>query len=284
MESTPENRKRTVLITGAARGLGAAAVTRFLAGGWRVAVADLTVPEPTSYRHPPHDDILPVTMDVTQDDSVAKALRHVEKWSPDGLDAVVTFAGVTGIGPLMDTPIQDIDRVLDVNVLGTHRTVQASWHLIRQAGGRVVLIGSETGRQRAMPMNGAYAMSKHAVEAYADALRRELMFVGVDVILMQPGPFRTGMTSRITAAFDAVPDSSPFKPLAREAGKRVGDEDAKASDPSVLAEAVFHATTAHHPKPRYPVRLNRRRELLDRLPTALVDRILKYSLARSEGA
>ncbi|GAB79006.1 Short-chain dehydrogenase [Austwickia chelonae] len=277
MEDPPENRTRSILITGAARGLGAAAAERFLAGGWRVAAADLTAPD---LGNRTTADILTLDMDVTQDDSVTQALHRIEEWTPHGLDAVTTFAGVTGIGPLMDTPTQNIHRILDVNVLGTHRTIQASWQLVRRAGGRIILIGSETGRQHAMPMNGAYAMSKHAIEAYADALRRELMFVGIDVTLMQPGPFRTEMTSRITATFDAVPDDSPFKPLARAARARVAEEDAKASDPSVLAEAVFHAATARRARTRYPVRLDRGRELLDRLPTTLVDRILRRSLTR----
>src|SRR5699024_11538306 len=60
---------------------------------------------------------------------------------------------------------------------------------------------SETGPQHGMPMNGPYAMSKHAVEAYADSLRRELMFLGIDVVLVQPGPFRTGMTASIRRRF-----------------------------------------------------------------------------------
>ena len=66
-------------------------------------------------------------------------------------------------------------------------------------------------------LNGPYAMSKHAIEAYSDALRRELMFVGVPVIVVQPGPFRTDMVGGIDAAFAA--SVRPDSPFARLAGR-----------------------------------------------------------------
>lgn len=121
-------------------------------------------------------------------------------------------------------------------------------------------------------------MSKHALEAYADALRRELMFVGVDVVLMRPGPFRSAMTQRIVPVLDAVPEDSPFKPLAVAGAPRVEQEHARASDPAILADAVFRAATTRRPRARYAVRLHRGRELMDRLPVVVVDRLLKRAL------
>ncbi len=219
-------------------------------------------------------------MDVADATSVEKALDRVEVWAPDGLDAVATFAGIGCIGPLMDIPVSKVEQVLDVNVLGTHRTVRASWRLVERAGGRVVLIGSEVGWQHALPLNGPYAMSKHAIEAYADALRRELMFVGVDVVLLQPGPFRSSMTSRIAPVMEAVPRDSPFKPLAMDATTRLATVASHASDPAVLAEATYRAATVPRPRTRYSVRPHRGRALLNRLPVPLVDRLLLRALNR----
>lgn len=128
----------TALVTGATGGLGAAAVERFLAAGWRVAAADLA-PPPEADRA----GVLPLGMDVTDDVSVEAAAARVAAWSPAGLDAVVTYAGIGCVGPLMDLPLAEIERVLDINVLGTHRTVRATWPLVEAAGGRFILIGSE---------------------------------------------------------------------------------------------------------------------------------------------
>ncbi len=254
-----------------------------------MAAADISPPNagsgnglPAHSRNGSADDLLPITMDISDGTSVSEAMHIVEEWSPGGLDALVTFAAIGGIGPLMETPSERLSKVMDINVVGTHRTVLAGWRLVQRAGGRVILIGSEAGSQHSMPLNGPYAMSKHAMEAYADALRRELMFVGVPVVLMQPGPFRTEMISRVPGVFESVPAESPFKPLADYAVRRLSGLDSKASDPSLLADAVFDAATASRPRIRYPVGINRSRALLDLLPVAAVDGVLKLALTHSE--
>src|SRR5699024_7598301 len=153
-----------------------------------------------------------------------------------------------------------VQHVLDVNIMGTVRTVHALFGLVHSSGGRVVLLGSETGPQHGMPMNGPYAMSKHAVEAYADSLRREPMFLGIDVVLVPPG--------------------SLFAAMASVMGDWAAGEDERASDPALLAEAVWTAGTAARPRPRYRVRWNLARMLLDLLPVTLVDRALRRALGR----
>jgi NAD(P)-dependent dehydrogenase (short-subunit alcohol dehydrogenase family) len=130
-----------------------------------------------------------------------------------------------------------------------------------------------------MPMNGAYAMSKHAIEAYGDALRRELMFLGLDVVLIQPGPFRTGMTASIRRRFqESTLPGSPFAAMAAVMGEMAAGEDDKATDPAVLAEAVWTAGTTARPRHRYAVRWDLGRRLLDHLPVPLVDRALVLAL------
>ena len=64
------------------------------------------------------------------------------------------------------------------------------FELVRAGGGRIVNISSEAGRFRAGLTSGPYSMSKHAIEAYSDALRQELMFLGIPVIVIEPGAFR----------------------------------------------------------------------------------------------
>ena len=196
------------------------------------------------------------------------------------IDVLITFAGVLGIGPLTESDPEKTQRVLDVNVMGTVRTVHALWDLLRESGGRVVLISSETGPQHAMPMNGPYAMSKHAVEAYGDALRRELMFLGMDVVLVQPGPFRTGMTAAILRNFqESTRPGSPFAAMASVMGEMAAGQDEVAGDPSVLAETVWAAGTARRPRHRYAVKWDLGRRLLDLLPVPVVDKALTLALA-----
>ncbi len=263
---------RAILVTGAGGGLGGATTRLFAERGWTVFAADL--------KPPTADDlVVPVQMDVTSTASVTAALTLVEAAAPEGLGAVVNFAGILAVGPLVEIDEARLQRVLDINVMGTYRVNKAAFALVRAGAGRIVNISSETGWQRAMMLNGPYAMSKHAIEAYSDALRRELMFVGVPVVVVQPGPFRTEMTAGIGQQFtDVVPDGSPFARLMRKVARAAAREGDHAHDPAELAETIWTAVTTARPKLRYSVRPDRQRVFLDRLPTRLADRLLLRTL------
>lgn len=260
--------KKTVLITGAGGGLGGATAELFADRGWRVLAADLRPPRPAP-------NLIPLELDVTDSASVAAALKAAEEHAPGGIDAVVTFAGMMFTGPLVEVAEEDMRRIFDVNVLGTYRVVKAAFPLIRRARGRVITISSETGWQKALMLNGPYAMTKHAVEAYSDALRRELMFLGIPVSTVQPGPFATNMVEGIRSAFDRARDNSThFATLIGKVGAMAVQEQERAHDPRILAEAVWKAATAEKPRRRYSVRPDLRRTVMNRLPDGVLDPLL----------
>ncbi|MBO0855956.1 MAG: SDR family NAD(P)-dependent oxidoreductase [Nocardia sp.] len=262
----------TVLITGAGGGLGGATAKLFADRGWRVLAADLTPPEPA-------ENLIPLAVDVTDPASVAAALEQAQTHAPQGLDAVVTFAGIMFAGALVEVEDEDMRRIVDVNVLGTYRVIKAAFPMIHRRGGRVITISSETGWQKALMLNGPYAMTKHAIEAYSDALRRELMFLGIPVSKVQPGPFRTNMVSGIRTTFDRARDRSTYFPaLTGKVGTMAVGEEKRANDPAVLAETVWRAATSAKPKRRYSVRPDKSRVVMNRLPDALLDPLLKKVL------
>lgn len=263
---------RSVFVTGAGGGLGMAVCQRFVKAGWTVFAADLKPP-------PAADRIIPVQVDVTDSDSVAAAMSQVDAESPAGLDCVVTMAGLMTVGALAEMPDDKLQRIINVNVMGTHRVVRAAFERLRKKQGRVILISSETGWQTTMPFNGAYAMSKHAIESYGDALRRELALVDMQVSIVQPGPFRTNMTEAIGAEFKAATIAgSPFEKLGAKFGPTAAKEHGKAHDPAILADVVYTAATTAKPKVRYPVLNDRTRAMMSRMPTSLVDRLLAKAL------
>ncbi len=262
-----EQRRRSVLVTGAGGGLGGATTRLFAERGWLVYAADLRPPAVAP-------NVVPLTMDVTDLASVEAALKGVES-----LDAVVNFAGILRVGPLVEVDEESLRLVLDVNVLGTYRVNKVAFPALRRAGGRIVNISSETGWQRALMLNGPYAMSKHAIEAYSDALRRELMFLGIPVVVVQPGPFRTEMTGGIGDAFSAaLVEGSPFERLSRRIARGAVREEAKAHEPAVLAEVVWKAATTARPATHYSVKPDPARRLLNRLPVRVTDALLRRSL------
>jgi NAD(P)-dependent dehydrogenase (short-subunit alcohol dehydrogenase family) len=274
---------RTVVVTGAAGGLGSATVRRLSGAGWQVFAADLDGP-------PLHalatERVTPVAVDVTDTDSVAR-LRDVVAASVARLDGLVTFAGVVGVGPLVEISAADFRRVLDVNVVGTFLAVRHLFPLLHGvadggARGRIVLLSSETGWQTAMPFNGPYAVSKHAVEALGDSLRRELALLDMSVVKIQPGAFRTGMVASLMDRFEHLADASEhYRRVLLAARKRIPQEERRAGDPDDLAALVERVLTTPRPRPSYRINTNPRSAALDRLPTRVLDRLLASALRRA---
>lgn len=267
---------RTAFVSGAAGGLGRTTTEHLVGHGWHVIAADL--PGPRLDDLADVEGVTPVPVDVTDPASVAEAATHV----PDeGLDGVVTFAGVLRVGSLAEVSDDDMRLVVDVNLMGTYRVVRALFDAVVARRGRIVVISSETGWQTAAPFNGPYAVSKHAVDAYADALRREAALVGVHVAKVQPGPFRTEMVSGILPAFEAAADASThFERLLRRMGPMAAREAARANDPAVLADVVHRALTTDRPRARWSVRPDRMRSALELLPDRVADRLVVGALRR----
>jgi NAD(P)-dependent dehydrogenase (short-subunit alcohol dehydrogenase family) len=269
---------KTAFVTGAAGGLGASA-SRYLAErGWQVFAADLDG-EPL-HAISRHANVSAVALDVTDPASV-EAARALVAAAHDGLDGIVNFAGILAVGSLLEMPTESIRRVLDVNVLGMVRVNRALFPLVLARKGRIVNISSETGWQSGMPFNGAYAMSKHAVEAYSDSLRREAMFLGVRVIKVQPGPFRTPMIAGIESHFTrAMEASTYFRGMLERIRHLTTAEQAKAHDPILLAEVVHKALTSRRPRAAYSVKPDLQRTLLNLLPVRASDALLERVLGR----
>jgi len=266
---------RTAVITGAAGGLGSATVRRLAGSGWRIYAADLDSP---ALHELAAEHIVPVAVDVTSGSSVASLAERVRA-DTDRVDALVTFAGIVGIGPMVEMSEADFRRVVDVNVVGSFLAVRELFPLLHAAQGRIVLLSSETGWQTAMPFNGPYAMSKHAVEAFGDALRREL---ALSVVKLQPGAFKTDMVASIMGRFERLAaESQHYQRVLLAARKRVPQEERRAGDPADLAALVERVLDERRPKASYRINTNPQAAALSRLPTPILDRLLHAALKRA---
>ena len=263
---------KTVLITGAGGGLGAATADIFTSNGWTVFAADVVPVNEGPGRHP-------LSIDVTSVESCEKAATEIAQHC-DGLDAVINFAGILDVGSLVEVTEEQMRRIIDINLLGTFRVNKAMFELVLARKGRIVNISSEAGRTPSGPIGGPYSISKHAVEAYSDSLRRELMFVGIPVIIVQPGTFRTNMSGAIGERFQkAVHPGSVFASLVEKVAKEAVKEDAKAKDPGILAKAVWDAVNSSKPKDRYAVGHNAASSVTTRLPARVFDSIIKKTFS-----
>lgn len=189
---------RTVLVTGAGRGIGRAIALRLAGAGWRVYAGvrtDVAAKELTEES----DLVTPVELDVTVPEHVAA----LDDELPPTLDALVNNAGIAVGGPLETLSRTDMHRQLDVNLVGPLALTRAVLPRLRVAGGRVVFISSINGRV-SFPFSGIYNASKYATEAVADCLRVELRPFGVQVGLVEPGVIDTDPWHEMDRLIDEV--------------------------------------------------------------------------------
>src|SRR5216117_2533512 len=177
-----------VVVTGASTGFGAAIARHLADRGFRVfGTVRRAVDEVALAR----DGVTPVRMDVTDTASIMRAQGEVERaLGATPLIALVNNAGIPAAGPLELFPLDDLRRVLEVNLIGVVAVTQAFLPLLKASRGRIVNISSVAGRG-ALPFIGPYAASKFGLEAVSDSLRRELLPFGVRVVVIEPGSFKT---------------------------------------------------------------------------------------------
>ena len=184
-------------MTGASTGIGAACVDLLVEKGFLVFASVRKDSDAAALTARHGASVIPLLFDVTDAESIAAAARDVEaRLEGETLAGLVNNAGVAVPGPLLHLPIDDFRRQIEVNLIGQLRIIQAFAPLLgagaqrRGAPGRIVNMSSVAGRFAA-PFLGAYAASKFGLEGMSDALRRELIVYGVDVVLIEPGMIAT---------------------------------------------------------------------------------------------
>jgi NAD(P)-dependent dehydrogenase (short-subunit alcohol dehydrogenase family) len=262
-------------------------VLRLARAGFRVYAGVRAAADGTSLRAEAGERVRPVTIDVTQHDTIAAAAAFIASdLSGVSLRGLVNNAGIAVAGPLEFLPIAELRRQLEVNLIGQVAMTQAVLPLLREARGRIVNIGSISGRS-ALPMTGAYAASKFGLEAITDSMRVELLPAGVDVIIVEPGVIATPIWATSMAAADTMLFDLPREAFAYYGGiiervkARARGSVGRGLPADAVAQVVERALTARKPKTRYVVgRDAKLRLLFQRLPDRLRDRIIARQLAR----
>jgi NAD(P)-dependent dehydrogenase (short-subunit alcohol dehydrogenase family) len=267
---------KTVLVTGASSGIGAACAERLARNGWRVLAGvrrEGDAPAGT-------DEVL---LDVTNEEQIRAAAANVPE-----LHGLVNNAGIARASPLEFVPVEVLREQLDVNLIGQVAVTQALLPALRLARGRIVFVGSIAGKS-ALPFLGPYAASKHALEAIADSLRVELSPWGIDVTIVEPGSIKTPIWTRSAAWADELlermegrvyelygPTIAKFRKVALARG-------AAGAPPEMVAKVVEEALTASRPPTRRLVGRDARiRAGFELLPDRLRDRVLKRVLTRTD--
>ena len=275
------------VVTGASSGIGRSAVKALVGHGWRVFAGVRKVADAESLRNEFGEAVEPLLFDVTDIAAIHRAADETRvKLGGRTLKGLVNNAGFATGGPLALQPIDQIRRAFEVNTLGAAAVSQAFIPLLGAdrsltgGPGRIVNISSVAGRI-APPFVGDYAMSKHALEAYSDSLRRELMIYGIDVIVIGPGAIVTPIWDKAEAGDDSAYADTDYGPLLKRFKAGFVKRGRQGLPVERLGETIRLALTAARPKARYVVLRNRFVNWT--LPLLLPKRVLDRILARALG-
>jgi NAD(P)-dependent dehydrogenase (short-subunit alcohol dehydrogenase family) len=284
--------KRAVVVTGASTGIGAACVAALIEAGNFVfgSVRRLDDAERLASSH--GDNFAALVFDVTDAEAIERAAKEVDaRLGGASLAGLVNNAGIAVPGPLLNLPIDEFRRQIEVNLIGQLRVIQGFAPLLgasaerRSPPGRIVNMSSVAGRFAA-PFMGAYNASKFGLEGMSDALRRELMIYGVDVIVIEPGMIATPIWDKAEQVDYAAFDLTAYGPSARRMRNWMVDQGRQAPGPEAVAAAVLRALRDRRPPVRLPVVANYFVDYALRaiLPARLVDWIIARRLGLQAGS
>jgi NAD(P)-dependent dehydrogenase (short-subunit alcohol dehydrogenase family) len=276
---------RSVVVTGASTGIGWATVKLLLDRGFRVFGSVRQPADADRLKREFGANFTPLLFDVTDEAAVLSAARDVRAaLGGETLAGLVNNAGISVAGAMLELPIEQYRRQMDINVIGPIIACQAFGPLLgadpdlKGPKGRIVMISSVVGKS-ANPLGSAYAASKYAIEGLSESLRRELMLFGIDVIIIAPGAVKTPIWSKSNREVDAANSNSPYGPAKAKILDFVKHLGAIALPPEKVAERIVQALTSPNPKVRYQIAPDPMRQfILNTLPKRTVDRLIAKRL------
>ena len=273
--------RQTVLITGASSGIGEATAQKLLEENYIVYAAARRLERMGALQAA---GAVVFKMDVTNEDDIVGGVERIKR-EQGGVDILINNAGFGLFGAMEDTPLEEARYQFEVNLFGAARLTQLVLPYMReQSAGRIVNVSSIGGKIYT-PLGSWYHATKHALEGWSDCLRFELMDFGIDVIIVQPGAIHTEFTSVAFGPAMERSSSTAYSGLTsgmRAMRTRTESNRSLGSPPSVIADTIYKAVRARHPKTRYAAGKYARPLLLLRrlISDRMYDRIMARMLSR----
>ncbi|XP_048880052.1 retinol dehydrogenase 5 [Brienomyrus brachyistius] len=285
--------QRHVFVTGCDSGFGSLLCKRLERRGFRVLAGCLTEAGARELRRATGPNLRTCLLDVTDSESVLRAADWAKGEVGDkGLWGLVNNAGRSiPMGPTEWMQVEDFQSTLRVNMMGVIEVTLAFLPLVKCARGRLVNVASVLGRVGAN--GGGYCMSKFAVECFSDCLRRDMHYFGVKVCIIEPGFFKTAITSLEPLERELQRLWGQLSPEVRESyGEKYFDNYIKLQrlimnnvcdpDLSKVTDCMEHALMARYPRTRYSAGWDAKLVWipLSYTPTFVLDSVLKMMMPR----
>lgn len=277
-----------VVITGVSTGIGKATADELVKNGYHVFGSVRKESDAEELQKKLGPGFTPLIFDVTDTKAVKAAVEKVRECigKDNGLAALINNAGIGIGGPLMHQSIDEIRYHFEVNVLGVISVTQVFLPLLgaqqpRQFHpGKIINMSSVSGKL-AFPFLGAYAGSKHALEAVSDSLRRELMIYGIDVIVIEPGSVKTEIWDKAEKQANNIYNGSDYTEILKDFQKRVLETGRAGVPPVIIARTIKKILNSKSSKARYALPDNWLFTWI--LPRILPDRLIDIIIAKKIG-
>lgn len=279
---------KDVVVTGVSTGIGLGTTKVLIANGYRVFGAVRRQADADSLQKEFGDRYVPLIMDITDADAIQRASEKVGAMiGSSKLAGLVNNAGIVVSGPLLYLRPSEYRRQLETNMIGPLMVTQAFAPLLgtdnKRTGpaGRVINITSSVARV-AIPLLGAYTASKWGLEGMSEALRRELMLFGIDLVIIEPGTINTAMYDKGEKEDLSEFKSTPYWDAVKKFQKWIVNEArTNGLPPERVGNAIYVALTAVKPRVRYAVIPQRFKNWT--LPRLLPTRMLDAAMAKQMG-
>ena len=258
-----------VLITGAYGGLGRVAMEECLKQNLAVFALDVEIDEDYI-----DDNVMPIQCDVSNERSIYQAYNTISEYT-DKLKAIINCAGVFYFDTMVEGSEEKLRKIIDINFYGTYRINQIFLPFLEK-GGKIINVTSEVANYSPQPFMGCYSISKKMVDCYSDVLRRELNYVGIKVIKIQAGSFRTGLFDKVNTEFEKMYNNTTvYKKQLKKLKYMMDRELHKQHNPLIFGKVIKKILKKKRPKICYKVCRSKSLKSLNRLPEKWQDRIYK---------
>lgn len=258
---------KVVLVTGGSSGLGLA-ICRFLHQKGCTVYGTSRNPDKVD------EEFHALRMDVTDEGSIRQGVEKVLE-AEGRIDVLVNNAGLGFNGAVEDASTQEIKKVFDTNIHGLLSVTRAVLPSMRERKDGLIINISSIAGAFGLPFRGVYSASKHAVEAFSESLSMEVKPFGVNVVIVQPGDFKTSINENRAVAQSSP--NSPYKKWFEPINDQIIEEVAHAGDPVEIGKAVWKIIQSRNPRLRYPVAKPLQKlsvKLHNLLPGRMFERIL----------
>jgi short-subunit dehydrogenase len=277
-----------ILITGVSSGIGYDAVRFFLKKGFYVFGSVRKKEDKTKLEEEfQNKKFMCLLFDVTEKEQISKTFHLVKtKLNGNHLYGLVNNAGLSVGGPMSLLPDDKFREQIEVNLFGVRNVTNIFLPLLGAykgfigKPGKIIVISSLAGVFNT-PFNGAYCVSKHAVESLSEIYRRELMLYGIDVISIQSGPIESQIWTKNIGGMDEFTDSD-YAGMLGKTNTIIENVQKDALPASVISKLLFKILNIKNPKCSYIVSKNKFWTiiLVKYLPSRLVDKLIWWMLNR----